>query len=410
MLRALQNSASLRASAALALGGVGFTLGNLLLARALSPDQYGLISLVIGVLSLACLAAPLGIDLVVARRGLQLDGRLRRSVVASSVVVGCATAAICAAVYGLPASLTGLILVATAGLGLVQGAAAYFQGQQRFGIAVWLLQISNAVLVPVALITLLAGNASAVLPAALIAAGSLVGGLGSWWLVTAETRALVARGTRLLGLWREALSLLTITMASSTFLQLERLLLVPTVGVQGLALFGVVASLVISPFRMMQSAVQFTLIPGLRAAGGTRERRRLLIREIAVISFALACGSLIIWMVAPPIAHWFLGGRYDLSDALMVAAIVSGALKVLSAFATAVVVSLGDARDLRRLSVTAWMSIAVAVAGAFLAAPWGLVGVLYGISVGWIVRSLAAIALATPYLQYGVGDLPHPVR
>jgi O-antigen/teichoic acid export membrane protein len=220
-------------------------------------------------------------------------------------------------------------------------------------------------------------------------------------------------------LWREAVSLVAITVASSVFLQLERLVLVPAIGVAALALFGVVAALVGSPFRMIQQAVLFTLIPGMRAANGLQARRALLRREMVLIICAVGLGSVVLWFLAPPLAHLFLGGRYELAEALMLAAIVSGLLKVFSAFATSVAVALGSDRDLRRVSATAWVSIGVSVAGAFIAAPWGLTGALYGISVGWLTRTLAAAWIAAPHLMnadgnpagdVASGDLSHPVR
>src|SRR6185437_4556870 len=139
-------------------------------------------------------------------------------------------------------------------------------------------------------------------------------------------------------------------------------------------------------------------------------RRRLLGREIGIVSAALLCGAVVLWLIAPPIAHWFLGGRYDLSSALMLAAIVSGLLKVCSAFATSIVVSLGDERDLRHTGLSAGSSVVLACAGAFIAAPWGLTGVLYGISAGWLIRTLAAVWVAVPHLLQSRSNLPYPVR
>jgi O-antigen/teichoic acid export membrane protein len=188
-------------------------------------------------------------------------------------------------------------------------------------------------------------------------------------------------------------------VSNGVLLQLERLLLVPIVGVHELALFGVVAALVGSPFRMLQSAVLFTLMPALRATNTVQERRRLLRREILVVTGAIAAGSLVLWIVAPPLAHWFLAGRYDLSAALMTAALVSGVLKVFSAFATGTVMALAQGRNLRALSAISWTAIGLSVTAAFWAAPWGLIGVLYGISVGWLFRSLVATWMAIPYLR-----------
>jgi O-antigen/teichoic acid export membrane protein len=205
---------------------------------------------------------------------------------------------------------------------------------------------------------------------------------------------------------REGLSLASIHVANSFFLQLERLLLAPVAGVQALALFGVVASLVTSPFRMLQMGVLFTLIPSLRNAAGLEERRRLLAREALLVGAVIGAGSVAIWYLAPPLAHWFLSGRYELSPRLMCAALVSGALKLCSAFATGTVIALGEANKLRKLSLVSWATIGVGALAAFLAASWGLVGVLYGISAGWLVRTLIAAWMAMPHLRRPAAPLP----
>ena len=409
MLRAILNSPSLRTALALGLGGLAFTLANLVFARELPPSEYGLFSLFIGILSVAMLAAPLGLDLVVARRGLLLGPHLRRSAFVTSAVTGILTALLATLAYSLPVSLFIALAIATTTAGACQAGVAHFQGQRQFALAAWLLQIPNIALLPIALLTLWLGLTTASTLSLLLAVASVIGLVGTWYLV-ARTANLAQGTLRTATLWREALSLVTITMASAIFMQLERLVLPPTVGVQELALFGVVAALVGSPFRMIQAAVLFTLIPGLRAARGVSERRKLLAREVLIVGVTLACGAGVVWWVAPPIAHWFLGGRYDLGEALMCAAIVSGLLKVCSAFATSVVVALGDDRDLRHTSVSAWVSIAIACAGASLTARWGLTGVLYGISTGWLLRTLTAAWLAVPHLLQGRGDLPYPIR
>jgi O-antigen/teichoic acid export membrane protein len=398
MLRALYTSASLRAAVAMGFGGVAFTLGNLLLARALSSQEYGLISLFLGITAVAGLTAPLGFDLVVGRRSLRLDASFRRAVLAASTATALATAVFAGIVYHLEVPLLACILVTTIAAGVTQGSAGHFQGQRQFGTAVWILQLSNWALLPVAAITALFGLETATGPCVLIAAAAVLAAVAGWLLVLRRKGSGAAQPNpgALIG---EALSLVTITASSSVFLQLERLLVPPMVGVQELALFGVLAALVGSPFRMLQAAVQFTLIPALRAANDSRERRRLLRREILLVTLAIAGGSLIIWFVAPPLAHWFLSGRYDLSAALMTAALVSGVLKVCSGFALAAVIALAQDKELRLLSALSWGSIGLSVIGAWVAAPWGLVGVLYGISAGWLVRSLLATWLAISRLR-----------
>ncbi len=373
-------------------------------------------SLFIGLFSVAILAAPLGVDLVISRRGLLLDARLRRVALAACIAVAALTSVVAAPAYHLTLDMLIALTIATAAAGACQVGVAHFQGQRQFGIAAWLLQIPNMALAPIALFTVVLGLRSAETLSGLLAAACVIGLCGTAYLVGRQRRKYlqpdiqkdIRQDNRISTLWREAMSLLGITMASALFMQLERLVLVPTVGIQGLALFGVVAALVGSPFRMIQSAVLFTLIPSLRAAGGVAERRRLLAHEALIVGAALACGAAVLWLVAPPLAHWYLGGRYDLSDPLMLAAIFSGLLKVCSAFTTSVAVALGDDRDLRYTSLSAWSSLAVACAGAFLSAGWGLTGVLYGISAGWLVRTVAAACIAMPHLLHSRGDLPHP--
>jgi polysaccharide transporter, PST family len=408
MLRALYKSASLRAAMILGLGGLAFTLSSLILAKILGPREYGLVSLVIGIVSVAGLTAPLGLDQVIGRRGLPLDRKLRRAILSISTGVGLLTAVVSAFVYHLEPALAMCILVITVASGLMQASAACFQGQQRFGPATWLIQLSNWALLAAALLTAALGFKTAVEPCVLLALVMALGGTFAWVLAGRATAEIDVAATRYpsRALMGEAISLVTNHTSNSIFLQLERLLLAPLAGVQALALFGVVAALVAAPFRMLQMAILFTLIPNLRRTGGARERRRLLGREIMLVSAVMGAASVVIWYASPPLAHWFLSGRYDLSPALMCAALVAGALKLCSAFATGTVIALAEGKGLRILSIVSWGSIGVSVLGALLAAPWGLVGVLYGISTGLLARSLIAAWMAMTCLTHD--DAPYP--
>jgi O-antigen/teichoic acid export membrane protein len=133
------------------------------------------------------------------------------------------------------------------------------------------------------------------------------------------------------------------------------------------------------------------------------------LREAALVLVSVAAGSVALWVLAPPLARWLTAGRYALSHALIAATLISGLFKVLTGFTTAVVVSCGEERRLRLLSFVCWGSIGVSVAGAFLTAPWGLVGVLYGICSGWVIRCLLTGWLALPYLRQSAGSDASPV-
>ena len=412
MLKALYRSASLRTAVAMGIGGVGFSLGSLLLARLLPTKEYGLVSLVLGIVAVAGLTAPLGLDQVAARRGIRLDARWRRAALGACVLTALGAATVAGLLYHLPAALVASVALITVALGIAQSAGGHFQGQQHLRMAVWVVQLLNWALALVALLDIAIGLTTAGEVCLAIAAVAILAAAGVWWLVKrregAEDRQPTAWGLR-----KEAMSLLTVQTCGSAFMQLERLLLGPIVGLYELALYSVLAALVSSPFRLLQGAVQFTLIPTLRVAGDARSRRAKVGREAALVFITVAAGSVAIWVLAPPLARWLTAGRYALSHALIAATLVSGFLKVLSGFTTAVVVSCGEARRLRILGFVCWGSIGVSVAGAFLTGRWGLVAVLYGISAGWLIRCLLTAWLALPYLRLSRESdarlLPHEV-
>jgi O-antigen/teichoic acid export membrane protein len=408
MLKAFFRSASLRTAAAMGVGGVGFSLGSLLLARLLPTEEYGLVSLFLGIVAVAGLTAPLGLDQVVARRGISLDAGWRRAAVGACVLTALAAAAVAALVYHLSAALVADVALGTLALGTAQSAGGHFQGQQRLRAAVWVVQLLNGALALVAILDVGFGLASASEVCLLIAAAAVLGAGAIWGLVRHQQGVGPDR-SQPWGLRREAMSLLTVQACSAGFMQLERLLLGPIVGLHDLAVYSVLAALVSSPFRLLQAAVQFTLIPTLRLSGGARARRAKVAREAALVFVTVAAGSVAIWVLAPPLARWLTAGRYALSHALIAATLVSGFLKVLSGFTTAVVVSCGEERRLRILSFGCWGSIGISVAGAFLTGPWGLVAVLYGISAGWLVRILFTGWLALPYLRQRREGESHPV-
>jgi O-antigen/teichoic acid export membrane protein len=266
-------------------------------------------------------------------------------------------------------------------------------------------QISNWALMLIGVIAWVTGTTTATVPSALIALAAIAAAAVGWCIVATRTAA-GGFGVATAGLWNESISLVTMNVAASVLLQLERLIIPMTIGIENLALFGVAASLVGSPFRMLYSAVHFTVIPRLRDASSVGDRRRLLRRELLLFGIVIAPTSVAIWILAPPIAHWFLGGRYDLSKAIMLAMIISGLLKVLSAFGTAVVSALAPDKGLWQLSTASSAAIALSVCLAFLFRPWGVSGVIYAASAGWFARTCVAFWISAPHLRPTVQTSP----
>lgn len=396
--KALYRSASLRTAAVMGIGGIGFSLGSLLLARVMPTQEYGVVALVLGIVAVAGLTAPLGLDQIAARRGVRLDAVWRRAALTACGITAVGAATVAALVYHLSLAVAVSVALIALTLGVAQTAGGHFQGRQELRTAVWLVQLLNGALMLAALLTLTLRLTTASAVCALIAAIAVLTAIVVWLFVQRREGAGDRQPTPW-GLRREAMSLLAVQTGNAAFMQAERLLIGPVIGLHDLAVYSVLAALVSSPFRLLQSAVQFTLMPTLRLAADARARRAKLAREAGLVFAIVTAGSVAIWVLAPPVARWMVAGRYALSHALIAAALVSGLFKVLSGFLTAVVVSCGEERRLRWLSLACWGSIGISVAGAFFAAPWGLVGVLYGIAAGWLVRCGVAAWLALPYLN-----------
>jgi len=399
MLRLLHESPALRVAAAFGVGGVSFAVGSLMLARQLSTQDYGLVSLVIGIVSVATVVAPLGVDSAITRHGWLVGSQLRRIALAASLFTAGVTAIIGWTLYALPAFLLICLLVAAAAGGISQVTAAHFQARRQFALSVALMQAPNWALGAAAILTALAGTTASAFPTATLAATGLAIAVVGWRLVTRRTKQAEPLA-RPQGLWTEAIPLVTVTAASACFLQLERLVIPAAVGINALSLYGVLAALVGSPFRMIQGGTAVTLVPRLREAATIQARWHLLRREAVLLLVVMVAGSALIWLLAPPIAHLILAGRYELSTPLLLATIVSGFLKVVSAFAIATASTLASARSLRLLSVGSWVCLGIGVAASFVASRWGLVGVLYGISFGWLVRCAMATGISLSALRH----------
>jgi len=168
--------------------------------------------------------------------------------------------------------------------------------------------------------------------------------------------------------------------------------------VEDLARFAVVATLVGSPFRMLQMGAGYTLLPRLRAATSPQARWRLIRHEALAVALIGGAGGVILLSAAPWIAEHLLAGKYELSTGLMLAALVSGVAKLADAIATTMVWALANARQLAMLNWVSWVCAAIGVALGWLGARWGLLGLMYGVTAAWICRGAVSGALAVTLL------------
>jgi len=396
-VRRLWRSPTLHSVAALGLSGVGFAVANLMLARSLTTTDYALLTLVVALVNLGYPLAPAGVDGVVNRLRLEAGPRLLRRMLRTIVPAALLFAAIGLVGYETSPSVTLLILVSTMAGGALVVAAGQFQSEQRFGISLALNQSPNLILVLSALWVVLAGTQSAEPPLLIWTAGFVVAAAAGWWVLFRERHAKAHRSVAFP--WSEAFAIAGLSAAGLLLIQLERLLIPHLLSLHDLATYGVLAAIVGSLFRVLQMSVAYSLLPRLRAAPGVLERRRLIAREASLVIPIVALGSAAIWIATPYLERWFLGGKYHLPAALVAAALVTGLAKILSGFAQSTVSALADARELSVVSLLGWVAVAIAAVAAIAGSRWGLPGVIYGVGIGWLVRSSIALYMTARHLR-----------
>ncbi|CAN5904620.1 hypothetical protein BH24GEM1_BH24GEM1_06670 [soil metagenome] len=396
-MRRLWRSPTLRSVAVLGLSGVVFAVANLVLARALPTAEYALFTLVVALVNVGYPLAPAGVDGMVNRLRLEAGPRLLGRIAWTILPVGLLFAAIGLVGYETSVPVALMILVATMAGGALVVAGGQFQSEQRFGMSLTLHQSPNLILLLSALWVLLAGTHGAEPPLLIWTAGFVATAAAGWWVLFRERHAKPHRTVDFA--WSEAFSIAGLSAAGLLLIQLERLLIPYLLPLRDLATYGVLAAIVGSLFRALQMGVGYSLLPRLRAAPGVPERRRLIAREGRLIIAIVAAGSAVIWVATPYVERWFLAGKYHLPAALVLAALVSGVAKILNGFAQSTVSALADARELSMVMVMGWVAAAIAVIGAIVGARWGLPGVIYGVTLGWLVRASTAFVASARHLR-----------
>jgi O-antigen/teichoic acid export membrane protein len=377
--------------------GGAFALANLLVARALPEREYAVFTLVLALMHLGSPLAGVGLDGVAVRGGLDPSRRVLGRVLLAATVIALGLGA-AGAGYGIGLEAIGTVMISTVAGGAMVVAAAELQRRQLFGTSLLVLQIPNVALLLAAALVTASGGKTAFLPLTLTTAGFVAAALAAWILVLRGPAPTASREIP----WREALSL-GATNASGLLLgQLDRLIIPYLLPLSALATYGALSAVVGSLFRVLQRGVGYALLPRLRAAETIQERRRLVGQEVRMVGAIVAVGSLAIWLVIPAVEQWVLAGRYRFPDALVVAALVAGWAKLLTAFSKATVTALADDRQLVLVNLSGWASVALSVLGAVAGARWGLTGVIYGVSLGWLARSLAALTITFRHLHPAV--------
>ncbi|HET6796467.1 MAG TPA: oligosaccharide flippase family protein [Gemmatimonadales bacterium] len=393
----LWHSPTLRTAVVYAASGLGFSGANLILARVLPTEEYALFTLAIALVNLAFALGPLGLDGVVNRRHLEAGPRLLHRTLAASCLVGLVFVAIAAVGYHMAPLVLLLLFLSTVAGGAMAVAGAQFQAEQRFGLSLFLTQSPNLSLLVAAVAVVLVHGHVASLPLAIATVGFVIAALCGWWILFRERHSKLTRETWFP--WSEALSFAGLSTAGLLLIQLDRLIIPHVLPLEDLATYGVLAAIAGSLFRVLQMGVGYTLIPRLRAAGSVLERRRLITHEAKLVGAVVAAGSVFIWLVTPLVERLLLQDKYHLTGYLLLAAIISGVVKIMNSFTRATVTALATPGELSMVNVLGWFSVALAIPAAVFGARWGLAGVIYGVGFGWLLRALTGMYYTARHLN-----------
>jgi len=392
MLRRLASSGSLRGAISFALGGVGFALANVLLAAAMPPVQFGLVSLILALMQFGLSCGPLGLDVVAKRHRPRVNAALVSRAAASALGVAAALTLAAAWFYGLDLTLS---LLLCAGAALAAGnniVCGVYQSRSQLGWAFALAQGQNYVLLLLALWALLSPVRSAAAVLAGVVAGYLAANVIGWVRAHRAQEDCAPLDARVMR--AEGLASVSIGLALQLLWQLERIVIPRLASVSELATYAALAAIVAAPFRVTQFGVGFTLIDRLRRAANRAEARAVLRHEIAVGLLLVAASVAGVLIAAPLVFHGILHDKYLIGARLMTVTIAVGVVRVAEGFSTASVTALGTADSLARISLLGWAAVLIGAAGATLGSHWGLAGIVGGTLLGWLTLCGGGCVLA----------------
>ena len=398
MIARLFKSDSLRSAIGFAAGGAGFAAGNILLARVMSPEGFGVVALVLALNQFGVTFGPFGLEVVANRHRPRVGRRLGSLSLALATATGLVAAAIAFFYYGLSAGIVVLLLPMVMGSATGRVCSALFQGEHRFGSAMILSQASNYILLFIAALALGLSLASESFVLISMAAGYVIVSVLGWW-VAYRTVNDGRREIEFPMAFSEGVAALGIGVGVEILSQFERLA-IPKVGsVEMLGTFAVLAAVAGSPFRMIKIATSFSLLPRLRAVRSAAEARAVIMRESFTALAMAAASSVGIVLVAPWVFKALLKGKYEIGLSLIGATIAVGLVKIWESFSTAVTMSCGTPRSMATISVLAWICLGVAAAAMLVGARYGLLGILYGVGSAWALLAAGGSYLAVISLR-----------
>ncbi len=398
LAKRLIQSPALQSAALMALGGVGFAVGNLLLASHLPAEQFGLVSLMLSVIQVGGALCVPGLPTIINRHHLAVNRAIVLCWIVGAVVAGAASIAFVSSLRAAPAVLLGVLALTVAMAGMGRILAAVLQSHHRLRSSLVLAQGHNwLLLLSVAAAFVIPGFANALAVIAVLLGGYMMSVAWGYW----ATRRLHhdSRGLPFTSWWVEGASAAGVMLASNLLFQLDRLLIGSLLSIHELATYSAVAAVTGSAFRMLQTGAGHSLLPRLRACATRSNAVSLLKKETAVLMAASVATAVMIVIAWPLVATHVLHGKYHVSAILIGIIVASGFVRVLEATGGATVSAIGNARELVLLNWLGWLTVAVSIVGGYLLRRFGLMGVVGALGLGWTVSAIGSWALTVSALR-----------
>ncbi len=396
LFKSLLSAPTTRSALLYGLMGIGFSGAHLLLAKFLPIAEYAVITLTLAILNLAKQFGPVGAQGVVLRQQLPPHRSMLIRVIVSAAIFGVVVAVAAAAVYGLDTSLVLLIAAGSVAGSSTVVAATYLQSKLKLGRGIILGQCGNIFTLLAAVTIILVDLKSAAVAIGVVVLG--YAGVAFWsWSRLLGGRA--GDSTTQDYSWREALGFLLVSGAVPFLAQSERLLIPQLLSLEDLATYGVLAAIIISPYRTLQMGAAFATLPRLRAADSIHEQRLLLKKEALILLVLVLAGALLLAWLTPLLIKLIYQDKFAIDDGLILAAIGVGAIRSFCGLAKGAALALCPTEQLSSMGYLIWLCPAIAVAGAAFGAEWGLTGLVLGIGSGWVAMLLVYAVLAAPQLR-----------
>jgi len=395
----LLQSPALQSAALMALGGVGFAIGNLLLASHLPSEQFGLVSLMLSVIQVGGALCVPGLPTIINRHHLAVNRTMVLCWMIGAIIAGIASVVFVTTLRPAPFGLLAVLALTVAMAGMGRLLAAVLQSHHRLRSSLVLAQGHNwLLLLSVAAAFLLPGFANAFAVIAVLLAGYAISTTWGYWATRRlrEHSHVVPFKTW----WQEGASAAGVMIASNLLFQLDRLLIGSLLSIHELATYAAVAAIAGSAFRMLQTGAGHSLLPRLRACVVRADAIALLKKETAVLMGASVATAVMIAIAWPIVATHVLHGKYHVSTLLIAVIVASGFVRVLEATGSSTVSAIGNARELVWLNWLGWLTVAVSIVGGYLLQRFGLLGVVSALGLGWAVSAIGSWSLTFRSLKH----------